>query len=1849
MAGTTAAVHTASEQAKGSIVRGASSVPYAADTRVYGDERELFKPRESRAEFAAILEQAGTLPPSQGAGGPTRSPLRSELVTGSALGRSAALPLIRKTVRVFFSSTFSDMEQERNDLISDVYPFLRLVARRYGLEFQAVDMRWGVSDESVDDHNVVQICSEEVARCVGESAGPAFIVLGGQKYGYRPIPSNIPVEEFAAVRRHLADLPGADPASLRLLEKWYQLDENALPPAYHLTPISRHFPDYVHTEDREAKKRADAAWGAECAALTSLLRSAAAAVPDPERRRLYTVPSTPPVPPSPPTPTFAQVSVTEMEIEGALEALAKAGALDKFYVVEREIGGLAACAAAGGPHGKAIPRFIDCAAAPTPPAHGRAGPHAPGPAPSAAAAPAAYAVDKKAQQLLAALSGRVRAAAPAAQRARLSTAWGQPLPAPYVRAFSDAVLEHTRTAREMARQCHGRAALKEAVVSYLESTGAEGAPPLALVGGSGTGKSSLLGAAWAEVSRRARQRGGPGPVIVGRFCGTTPLSSDAASLMRSIVEQCAEAYEAEASELVNSLEIRDVAAAFEPALAWGTPQRPLYILIDAVDQLSDAGNGRKLGWLPTRLPPHTRLVLSVIPGEAGGGAFESFQDFVGAGGPASGARSIVHVPAFDRATAEGALDAWYQEAKRTLRPAQRAEVLRAFAGCPTPLYLRMCWEEAMEWRSWEPPERAVIQAGDVPGLVEREMYRLENKYGSGIVSGALGYITLADKGITISELEDVLSCDDAVLDGLFVWWTPPVRRVPPSLLLRIRSDVGHFLTERGSGDASGASVLGWFHRQFREAAERRYLYHEQRVREMHEILAAYFGDRYSAGKALRAAEAAERGGPVNRHVAAQPLMLGPGLANVRRLQMQPAHLLAAGQLEELLACCADPRFLEAAAAGRCLGGLLAVVEAARRASRSAGNDALRAGFFDLETFLGRHFQQFTLNCPGPSFVLQQAANERADSVVARRAAAHLAEAKIPWIRRLNKSAARDNCIFAIEFKYGAGEKKPHGGVDVWADSHVVVASHESRMVVCFDMLGNERWSTRLAQAPLGAVRVSNDGTRVAVALADFGRLAVLSMKQGKVLAEMDAGGLHARSSTSLELICWSADSRRFATAAGDVVLWDAVTYRPIKVAVPAAAFPADAGSGSIRPHTRFGTHGRTSFGFGSTARPGGAGIFFDVSAAADRADREGSGGGGGVDRAYDGERFDMLLAESHCGRFRVVGKVFAIGARHTVKMLFAVSNEGNRVLAYVGLGAHDQQCAIEAVAGSPEVARVIVCRDIKTAVPEAYEVNPERLGSEVEKTRHGTLLYKLGGESNEVCDKAREEAWEYACRVGRRWARYMGVLKGHVSDIWAGRFVEGGEKFLSYDCRELRLWDLALLEEDDEKKDMEAGDAIGFFQFNEYLFAQLTAAAPFFAPAAAKLKASAAAAPDPGLNLDLEPLVASLRAEGVLSVVRRPAGGELKANSSSYQGPQIFEGGSNTRRSGLAALVGTAKLDATYFIAACAIDITGAKVVPVDEEEVGEVYVRAGLAYWFWPMWPCYQTAVAASPGVGPLCVISDFLEAFLGCEDGSVHACILMKGQHIQKISRRASWFHAGPVVAIATSASDPRAAGAASHIHAASLSLDGTLILATLPAAPAVGCSAALVDRFPLAAGAPAPSLVALAEAAGPAPPPLAVACGCDVLLYTPAARGGFEKRLLRSHGGTVRAVAFTAGGRIVSLAEDGSARVWEAVTGRLVYKLGFWKTDAWSAAAFDGVSRSGANAVRVGTKCLQVDIFDIVSLDSVAEPQDGEAPPPPILSGVDASAKSLNLRARAPPPPDPKPPPPPPSGIPAPSCPH
>ena len=108
-----------------------------------------------------------------------------------------------RTFRLFVSSTFQDLRAERNALHAHVFPRLRELCRRHGCRFQAIDLRWGVSEEAALDQQTMNICLREIERCHQVTPRPNFLVLLGDRYGWRPPPPRIPASEFDALLEHV--------------------------------------------------------------------------------------------------------------------------------------------------------------------------------------------------------------------------------------------------------------------------------------------------------------------------------------------------------------------------------------------------------------------------------------------------------------------------------------------------------------------------------------------------------------------------------------------------------------------------------------------------------------------------------------------------------------------------------------------------------------------------------------------------------------------------------------------------------------------------------------------------------------------------------------------------------------------------------------------------------------------------------------------------------------------------------------------------------------------------------------------------------------------------------------------------------------------------------------------------------------------------------------------------------------------------------------------------------------------------------------------------------------------------------------------------------------------------------------------------------------------------------------------------------------------------------------------------------------------------------------------------------------------------------------------------------------
>ena len=87
------------------------------------------------------------------------------------------MPAGWQTVRVFISSTFKDMQAERDHLVRFVFPRLRAELLKRRVHLVDVDLRWGVTSEQ----DALSVCREIIDEC-----RPRFLCILGGRYGWTP-------------------------------------------------------------------------------------------------------------------------------------------------------------------------------------------------------------------------------------------------------------------------------------------------------------------------------------------------------------------------------------------------------------------------------------------------------------------------------------------------------------------------------------------------------------------------------------------------------------------------------------------------------------------------------------------------------------------------------------------------------------------------------------------------------------------------------------------------------------------------------------------------------------------------------------------------------------------------------------------------------------------------------------------------------------------------------------------------------------------------------------------------------------------------------------------------------------------------------------------------------------------------------------------------------------------------------------------------------------------------------------------------------------------------------------------------------------------------------------------------------------------------------------------------------------------------------------------------------------------------------------------------------------------------------------------------------------------------------
>jgi len=681
-----------------------------------------------------------------------------------------------RTFRLFISSTFSDFIPEREALQNKVFPELERFCAEQGARFQAVDLRWGITEEAQLEHETMRICLEEVRHSQLLSPRPNFAVLLGDRYGWEPVPPRIPVSHWERIIQAVTD----DDA--KLIHRGYKgPDTNSIPAVYHLHKRSGNW-DACATEEN---------------LLLAALRRGAEAAGFQGNDRL---------------PYFA--SATHQEI--ALGALLTEDAQDHVHVYVRRLEGL--------PQDESARNFIDWDPKnikPVPGARDRLG------------------------ELEVELTNRLLS-----HVHPLKTNWtlhgkDGAVDEAYLNEFCELFLEHQKSLIESEissldqsdetserNRAHlefgtnrskvfaGREELLTHIHDYTESGNADtSVHPLVLIGFGGSGKSALLAKA-----ARSDQEKGSGAVIVQRYIGGVPGTESLMTLLSGLAQDISRIYgQPDPGGAESATQLAQV---FLKVLAYSSPERPLHLYLDALDQLESKDSAWMLEWLPAEIPVYSRIVASLrAETTVEQSARMKF-------------KNLLEVPPMNAKDGRSMLSAWLADKQsawfnagiapslgRQLTPKQTQAVLQAFGENGSALWLKLAYEEASTWTSWDDSRQLPTSVeGLIHELIENRLFKREN-HPKVFTERALAYLTAGRFGLSEVELGRALGADDLVREEFVAHEKTQVKwgsskLLPPIMWSRLFFDLQPYL---GLAEVDGAIVMRWFHREFAESLKAKYL------------------------------------------------------------------------------------------------------------------------------------------------------------------------------------------------------------------------------------------------------------------------------------------------------------------------------------------------------------------------------------------------------------------------------------------------------------------------------------------------------------------------------------------------------------------------------------------------------------------------------------------------------------------------------------------------------------------------------------------------------------------------------------------------------------------------------------------------------------------------------------------------------------------------------------------------------------------------------------------------------------------------------------------------------------------
>lgn len=186
---------------------------------------------------------------------------------------------------------------------------------------------------------------------------------------------------------------------------------------------------------------------------------------------------------------------------------------------------------------------------------------------------------------------------------------------------------------------------------------------------------------------------------------------------------------------------------FNCALRKASKDNPVVIFLDSFDQLDPLEEAMNISWIPKRLPPDVKMVISVLKdkdekkgdNEKGNTLYtklknEFFKKDKG---------NVLKVDSLSQDEAEELMDSYLESRGRRVTQEQKSKVFQTMEQCRLPLFLRLTFEEITRWPSYLPQEKTALQTS-LDTAITALFQRLENLHSKELVSTALGLLTVGE-------------------------------------------------------------------------------------------------------------------------------------------------------------------------------------------------------------------------------------------------------------------------------------------------------------------------------------------------------------------------------------------------------------------------------------------------------------------------------------------------------------------------------------------------------------------------------------------------------------------------------------------------------------------------------------------------------------------------------------------------------------------------------------------------------------------------------------------------------------------------------------------------------------------------------------------------------------------------------------------------------------------------------------------------------------------------------------------------------------------------------------------------